>query len=104
MLGEKIDKNMAIMDAAMTLVPYTPERLDELALRLYDVAGLVRQMGHTMRRETLAERVIHDRKALEWIDKLEDWCQKSEAGLEAAVRRARGARRAASFARPAAGS
>lgn len=86
----------------MTLEPYTPERLDELALRVFDLSGLLRKMSITMRTEAVASLVVHDRKALEWIAKLEAWSQKTEASLEVAARRARGARRAAEFGSPAA--
>ena len=85
----------------MTLEPYSPQQLDDLALRAFDLTSMLRKMAITMRSEEVASFVVHDRKALEWIAKLEEWCQKTEAGLEAAVRRNRGARRAATFARPA---
>lgn len=88
----------------MTLEPYTPQRLDDLALRALDLTSALRKMAVTMRSEELANFVVHDRKALEWITKLDEWCQKTEASLEVAVRRNRGARRAAAFARPAAKS
>lgn len=88
----------------MTLEPYTPQHLDELALRALDLTSSLRKMAISMRSEEVPSFVVHDRKALEWIAKLEEWCQKTEAGLEVAVRRNRGARRAAAFARPAATS
>ncbi|MBL9125423.1 MAG: hypothetical protein JNG90_17425 [Planctomycetaceae bacterium] len=82
----------------MTLEPYTAERLDHLALRALDQAAALRRMASTMRQEQVETFVVHDRKALEWLARLDDWCQKTEAGLEVAVRRTRGARRAATFA------
>jgi hypothetical protein len=88
----------------MTLEPYTPQQLDDLALRALDLTSMLRTMAISMRTEEVDSFVVHDRKALEWIAKLEEWCQKTEAGLEVAVRRNRGARRAATFGRPAAKS
>lgn len=84
----------------MTLQRYTPDHLDGLALRLLDLAATVRKMSINTRMHELGDTVVHDRKALEWIAKLEAWAEKTEAALEVAVRRAKGARRAASFGRP----
>ncbi len=88
----------------MTLEPYTPQQLDDLALRALDLASMLRKMAINMRVEEVPSLGVNDRKALEWIARLEEWCQKAEAGLGVAVRRNQGARRAASFARPAAKS
>ena len=96
--------NMATVNPAMTLEPYTAQQLDDLALRALDLTSMLRKMAQTMRTEEVASFVVHDRKALEWMVKLDEWCQKTEAGLEVAVRRNRGARRAATFARPSAKS
>lgn len=82
----------------MTLEPYTVERLDSLALRLLDLASTARNLSKIMQTQEIPNLVLNDRKALEWIAKLEAWCEKSEAAAEVAARRARGARRAAELA------
>jgi hypothetical protein len=79
----------------MTLQPYSPERLDRLTLRMLDVCSRLRGMAQHARSESVDEFQLHDKKALEWIDRLEEWSQKSEADLKVALMRERGARRAA---------
>ena len=78
----------------MTLQPYTPERLDQLALRVLDVCSRLRGMALRVRGESVDEFLLHDKKALEWLAHLEEWAQKSEADIELALLRQRGTRRA----------
>jgi hypothetical protein len=66
----------------MTLEAYDPDRLDLLALRLLDVCGRVRVLAGRCRDEELSSVTLHDRKALEWIDKLEDWLARSAPGSQ----------------------
>lgn len=82
------------MDKVMTLEAYDPDRLDLLALRLLDVCGRVRILASRCRDEELTSVTLHDRKALEWIDKLEDWLARSEGDVNRAVLKARGEQRA----------
>ena len=79
----------------MTLVPYKPDRLDEVALRLLDLCSQLRGMARQARNEKLEEFPLHDKKALEWLSRLEDWARKSETDFELALVRNRGTRRAA---------
>ena len=78
----------------MTLQPYTPDRLDQLALRVLDVCSRLRSMALRVRGEAVEEFQLHDKKALEWLAHLEEWAQKSEADIELALLRQRGTRRA----------
>ncbi len=78
----------------MTLQPYTPDRLDQLALRVFDVSSRLRGMALHARGDGVDEFQLHDKKALEWLAHLEEWAQKSEADLDLALVRHRGTRRA----------
>lgn len=78
----------------MTLQPYTPDRLDQLVLRVLDVCGRLRGMAQRARDERVEEFPLHDKKALEWLAHLEEWAQKSEADIALASMRQRGTRRA----------
>jgi hypothetical protein len=78
----------------MTLDPYTPDRLDELALRVLDVCSQLRLMARRARDEHLPEFALHYKKALEWLAKLEEWAQKSGADFELTLVRNRGTQRA----------
>jgi hypothetical protein len=82
----------------MTLTPYSPEQIDQLALRLLDVAGMLRQMANRCRENDLEGYTLHDKKALEWCAALQRWAHKSAADLEMQIIDARAARRAASVA------
>ena len=78
----------------MTLEAYDPERLDALTLRLLDVCARLRAIGRVSRDEELASVALNDRKALEWIGKLEDWLVSAEAELHRARQKHQGGRRA----------
>ncbi len=78
----------------MTLDPYTPDRLDELALRVLDVCSQLRGMARRARDEQLAQFALHDKKALEWLARLEEWRHKSGADFELTLVRNRGVQRA----------
>ncbi len=82
----------------MTLDPYTPDRLDQLALRVLDISSQFRGMARRAREEELAQFALHDKKALEWLAKLEEWAHKSTAEFELASVRNRGAQRAVKMA------
>jgi hypothetical protein len=78
----------------MTLEAYDADRMDGLALRLLDVCGRIRIMANRCRDEQLASVTLHDRKALEWIEKLEDWLARSESDVNRAALKVRGKQRA----------
>jgi hypothetical protein len=69
----------------MTLQIYDPNQLDQLALHLLDLAGSIRQMANRSREHGVADLVLHDKKALEWCAKLEQWTHKIQADLEVKI-------------------
>ena len=85
----------------MTLEPYDQRRIDNLSLRVFDIATTLRNMATLARENDLHQFVLHDKKALEWLAKLEDWSHKSRGALELAAHRSRGARRAVEVTPPA---
>ncbi len=68
----------------MTLKPYTPDRLDQLALRLLDLGARVRSIARACREDGLGQLALHDRKALEHLDRVEEWLYKAEADQKVA--------------------
>jgi len=78
----------------MTLKPYDPDMLDEFALRLLDLAAVMREMATRSRECRLEGFCLHDKKAQEWYDNLERWVRKSQAELDLKVIEARARRRA----------
>lgn len=44
----------------MTLKPYDPTSLDLFALRLFDLAGIVRQMAQRTREHAIDDFALHD--------------------------------------------
>ena len=69
----------------MTLRPYDPSRLDQFSLRLFDLAAIVRQMANRSREQGVEDLPLHDKKALEWCAKLEQWAHKTRADLEVKI-------------------
>jgi len=78
----------------MTRKPYDPPMLDQVALRLLDLAAAVRQMALRAREFPVQDFALHDKKASEWVAKLERWAQKSAAELEMRILEARAGQRA----------
>jgi len=78
----------------MTLKSYDPDMLDQFALRLLDLAGVLREMANRSREYQLDDFSLHDKKAREWYDNLERWVRKSQAELEMRIIEARARRRA----------
>jgi hypothetical protein len=70
------------MVGMMTREAYDPARLDSLAIRLFDVAAQVRRLSQTARSAGLDQVELHDRKALEWIEKLERWGVSAETDVD----------------------
>ena len=69
----------------MTLATYDADKLDLLAGRLLDLACEFRTAANALRCEDIETIVIQDRKAMEWLKRLEQWTniavQKSEAAI-----------------------
>jgi hypothetical protein len=82
----------------MTLEPYNPDQIDRITLRVLDLCCRLRHIAERSRQEQLPDFSLHDKKALEWLGKLEEWVHKSEADLNVAIFRSKGARRAGEIA------
>src|SRR3990172_5406150 len=82
------------LDIKMTLEPYNPDQIDRITLRMLDLCCRLRQIAERSRQEQLPGFPLHDKKALEWLRKLEEWVHKAEADLNVAIFRSKGARRA----------
>ncbi len=78
----------------MTLETYDPDRLDALSLRILDLCARLRTLARTSREADLPAVDLHDRKALEWLDKLEKWAITAESEVHRQVQLAKGQRRA----------
>lgn len=83
----------------MTLRTYDPSKLDKFALRLLDLASIVRQMSNLSREQGIEELPLHDKKALEWCAKLEQWAHKTRADLEVKILQDKAERRGRSAAK-----
>jgi hypothetical protein len=78
----------------MTLEPYDPDRLDRMSLRVLDLCARLRSLAQKSREEELPPIELHDRKALEWLDKLEDWLYRAEAEVRRLAMKNQGERHA----------
>jgi len=74
----------------MTLAVFPPQRLDDLALRMLDLAGLVRHMAEECRKHRLNDFQLHGQKIDEWLSNLEDWAHDGKARLQAELIRREG--------------
>lgn len=81
----------------MTLQTYDSDRLDALSLRVLDICVHLRNAARVARDEQLECVELHDRKALEWIEKLERWAIETETTSSSLALQARGARRGRSM-------
>lgn len=77
----------------MTLQTYDPQKLDQFALRLLDVASVVRQMATRSREYGIADLAVHDKKAMEWCVRLEQWAHKTQTDLEVRILQEKAERR-----------
>lgn len=81
----------------MTLQRYDPDRLNEFALRLLDLAAAFRHMANRSRENAITDLALHDKKAIEWCAKLEQWSHKTRADLEVRILQERGRHRSLSL-------
>jgi hypothetical protein len=81
----------------MTLTPFPPEALDELALRLLELAADVRAMANSSRENELEGFVLHGNKVHEWLANLDAWAVDAAGRLDSAVHRQKGVRKALSL-------
>jgi hypothetical protein len=82
----------------MTLIPYNAARLDEMAVRLFDLAAVFRQMAVRSRVEAVPQLDLHDKKAQEWLGRLEAWTAEAAHRFELSIVQNRGAKRAQALA------
>jgi hypothetical protein len=87
----------------MTLTPFTPETLDGLALRLLDLAAMLRDMANTTRDHDVSGFQLHVNKVNEWLAHLENWGHDGQAKLETLLIKQRGAQRAQNLQSPTSG-
>ena len=66
----------------MTLQPYSPEKMEKLALRLLDISAQLRGIAKDLRTNQLKELRLNDKKALFWCENLETWAQKNRNHLD----------------------
>lgn len=83
----------------MTLKQYGTEQLDELALRMLDVAALFRELAKQQRQGDAQPIPLHDRKLLEWLSGIEIWAEDARGRQQTELIRQRGAQRAQKIAR-----
>lgn len=77
----------------MTLQAYNPEQLDQLALQMLDLAAAIRHMANRSREHGVTDLVLHDKKALEWCAKLQQWTHKVQSDLEVRILQSRAEKR-----------
>jgi hypothetical protein len=78
----------------MTLELYSLDRLDDLSLRLLDLAIVFRRMSNDCRANDMDHFVIHDKKAQEWLNKLDDWSRDCDGKLQTEILKRRATARA----------
>jgi len=66
----------------MTIEQYTPEKFDQLALRIFDLAAEFREIANGARHTGVESLPVHDKKALLWIENLEQWAKKNRVSFE----------------------
>ena len=71
----------------MTLQTYSPEKMEKLALRLFDMSAQLRNIAKDLRTNQLEELKINDKKALVWCENLEIWTQKNRNILDLILKR-----------------
>lgn len=69
----------------MTIQSYTPDRLDQLAMRFFDLSAQLRSISRLARQQKLADIPVHDKKALQWCDNLEIWAKKTDMNFRIAL-------------------
>ena len=79
---------------AMTLEPYSPEKLDQFALGLLDLAAILRKMANDSREHGITDLSLHDKKAQDWFGRLDHWAHKVQAEVQMQIVQARASRRA----------
>lgn len=71
----------------MTIENYSPERFEECALRLLDIAAEMHLMAKELRQSGVQSVPLNDKKAILLLDGLEAWTVKSKSKTEILIRR-----------------
>ena len=66
----------------MTYSRYSPEQLDQLVLRIFDIVALLRETSQNAKRAKLDDIPMHDRKAVLWCEQLEQWAAKTKITVD----------------------
>ena len=66
----------------MTYNRYSPEQLDQLVLRIFDVAAMLRELSANAKKSRLDDIPMHDRKAVLWCEQLEQWAAKTKINVD----------------------
>ena len=74
--------NKITNEGFMTYNRYSPEKLDQLVLRILDVAALLREISQNAKRAKLDDIPMHDRKAVLWCEQLEQWAVKTKVNVD----------------------
>jgi hypothetical protein len=80
----------------MTLIAFTPDKLDEVALRILDIATVLRKMSQSSRDYNITGFELHNQKIEEWLGHLENWALEADGKLATTINKQRGDRRALS--------
>ena len=73
----------------MTLVPYDPDKLDDLARRLLDLTYAFHDLARRLRNDQVDELSLQDRKAMEWLRRFESWANGTVQQVDMAVSESR---------------
>lgn len=71
----------------MTVEVYSPEKIDDLVLKLIDIASILRNISQEAREVRMEEIPINNRKALEWCSNLEAWAERVRFEFDARAKR-----------------
>jgi hypothetical protein len=81
-------------EPVMTLIAFAPERIETLAWRMFDLAAEMRRNAEKCRQNQLEAVELHGQKLEGWLEQLEAWMRDSQARLDSALLKRRGAQRA----------
>ncbi len=71
----------------MTIELYNAEKLDQFAMRLFDVAADVRAMARQLSQSEVEEIPLNDKRVQIHLDEIENWAIRSRSKLEIQLRR-----------------
>lgn len=78
----------------MTLARFSASSLDNMALRILDLAATVRHIANICRENEVEDLSLHVNKVHEWIGHLEEWAHEGVGKLETDLIKSRAKQRA----------